>query len=73
MSSLEPRSGNRPTRKQREARAYQLVLVGGTTGAVAAIGFVLAAVGVIGFGIPLLAGVVAVICLILFRRSVGMR
>jgi hypothetical protein len=71
VSSLEPRSGKRLTRKERETRAFRLVAVGGTAGAVAAIGFVLAAIGVIGFGPPLMAGIVAVICLVLFRRSVG--
>ena len=71
MSSLEPRSSKRVSRKDREARAFRLVVAGGTFGAIAAIGFVLAAIGVVGFGIPLLAGIVAVICLVLFRRSVG--
>jgi hypothetical protein len=32
---------------------------------------VLAVVGVIGFGIPVLALVIAVICLLLFRRTVS--
>ncbi|MCW3012176.1 MAG: hypothetical protein JWO90_2580 [Solirubrobacterales bacterium] len=72
MSSLEPRSGKRVTRKEREAKALRLVAVGGTAGAVAVIGFVLAAIGVVGFGVPLLAGILAVICLVLFRRNVGM-
>jgi hypothetical protein len=72
VSSLEPRSGKRVTRKEREAKALRLVAVGGTAGAVAVIGFVLAAIGVVGFGVPLLAGIVAVICLVLFRRNVGM-
>jgi hypothetical protein len=72
VSSLEPRSGKRVTRKEREAKALRLVAVGGTAGAVAVIGFVLAAIGVVGFGVPLLAGILAVICLVLFRRNVGM-
>ncbi len=72
MSNLEPRSGKRLTRKQREARAFRLVAAGGTAGAIAVVGFVLAAVGVIGFGLPLLAGIIAVICLVLFRRDVGL-
>lgn len=73
MSSLEPRSGKHLTRKQREQRAFRLVVTGGTFGAIAAIGFVLAAINVVGFGIPLLAGIIAVVCLVLFRRSVGLR
>lgn len=72
MSSLEPRSPKRVSRKDREARAYRMVVAGGTSGAIAAVGFVLAALGIIGFGVPLLAGIVAVICLVLFRRSVGL-
>lgn len=71
MSSLEPRSSKRVSRKDREKRAYQLVVAGGTAGAIAAIGFVLAAIGIIGFGVPLLAGIVAIVCLVLFRRNVG--
>ena len=71
MSQLEPRSGKRVSRKDRETKAFRLVAAGGVAGAVAAIGFVLAAIGVVGFGIPLLAGIIAVICLVLFRREVG--
>ena len=71
MSGLEPRGGSRPTRKQREQRAYRLVLAGGTAGVIAAVGLILAAVGVIGFGIPLIAAIVAAVCFVLFRRTVG--
>jgi hypothetical protein len=45
--------------------------VGGTAGVVAVVGFILAAVDVMGFGIPFLAAIVAVVCLLLFRRTVG--
>ena len=72
MSSLEPRSPKRVSRKDREARAFRLVAAGSVFGAVAAIGFVLAVLGIVGFGIPLLSGIIAVICLVLFRRSVGL-
>ena len=68
--SLEPR-GNRMPRRAREQRAYTLVMVGGAAGLVAVVGLVLAVVGVIGIGIPLLAIVVAVICGLLFRRTVS--
>ena len=37
----------------------------------AAVGLVLAIVGVIGYGIPVLALIVAVVCLLLFRRTVS--
>jgi hypothetical protein len=45
------------------------VLVGGTAGAVAVVGFLLGLFGVIGFGIPVLAAIIAVICLLLFQRA----
>ena len=69
MSGLERRGGSGPTRRQREQRAYRLVLAGGTAGLVAVVGLILAALGVIGFGIPVLAAVVAVLCFVLLRRT----
>jgi hypothetical protein len=71
LSSLEPRRGSGLSRRDKEKRGYQLVMVGGGAGVVAAVGFVLAIIGVIGFGVPLVALVVAVICAFLFRRLVG--
>ena len=68
---LSPSSGGPPSRRGRERRAYQLVLVGGTAGVIAVVGFILAAVGVLGFGIPFLAAIVAVICGLIFRRTVA--
>jgi hypothetical protein len=70
MSSLEPRGGSRPSRRAREQRVYRLVLVGGAAGLVAVAGAILAIVGVIGWTIPVLAVILAVICTILFRRAV---
>jgi hypothetical protein len=49
------------------------VLAGGVAGAVAVVGLILAAVGAIGFGIPFIAAIVAVVCLLIFRRSVSTR
>jgi len=46
-------------------------VTGGIAGAVAVIGAVLAAIGVFGWGVPVLAAIVAVICFLLFRRSVS--
>ena len=68
---LSPSSGGPPSRRSRERRAYQLILVGGTAGVIAVVGFVLAAVGVIGFGIPFLAAIVAIVCGLIFRRTVS--
>jgi hypothetical protein len=47
------------------------VLAGGTAAAVAVVTFVLAVVGVMGFAIPILAVIVAVVCGLLFRRTVS--
>ena len=72
MSELSRRSAGPPSsRRARERRAYRLVLAGGAAGAIAVVTFVLALVGVMGFGIPVIAVIVAVVCLLLFRRSVG--
>ena len=72
MADLDRRGSYTP-RRTREQRAYRLVQVGGAAGVVAAVGFVLALVGVIGFGIPLLAAIVAVVCVVMFRSVVGRR
>ena len=71
MADLTRSSGGPPSRRSREQRAYRLAVTGGVAGAVAVIGAVLAAVGVFGWGVPILAAIVAVICLVLFRRTVG--
>ena len=68
---LTPSSGGPPSRRGRERRAYQLVLVGSTAGVIAVVGFILAAIDVMGFGIPFIAAIVAVVCLLLFRRTVS--
>jgi hypothetical protein len=68
---LTPSSGGPPSRRSRERRAYQLALVGSTAGVIAVVGFILAAVGVLGFGIPFIAAIVAVVCGLIFRRTVA--
>jgi hypothetical protein len=68
---LTPSSGGPPSRRGREKRAYQLVLAGSTAGVIAVVGFVLALVDVMGFGIPFIAAIIAVVCAVLFRRTVG--
>ena len=70
MADLE-RSPSRSPRRTREERAYRLVVAGGVSGAVAVVGFVLAAIGVMSFGIPVIAAVIAVVCVLLFRRTVS--
>ena len=71
MSDLAPRSGGPPSRRSREQRAYRLALAGGLTGTATVALAVLAVFGVIGWGLPVLTAVIAVICLLLFRRTVG--
>jgi hypothetical protein len=70
MNSLEPRRRSNMSRNQKERRGYQLVVAGGVSAAVAVVGFVLAIAGVIGGGLPLVAAIVAVICVVMFRRLV---
>lgn len=71
MSDLTPSSGRRVTRSARERRAYRLVLTGGISGTVAVVSFVLAIFGVIGYGLFVIAAIVAVVCALLFRRAVS--
>jgi predicted MFS family arabinose efflux permease len=70
MSSLEPRRSRTP-RRQREQRAFGLVVAGGSAALVAAVSLVLAFIGVVSFGLPFLAIVVAAVCYLLFRRTVS--
>lgn len=71
MSDLSPRRRSGLSRRQREDRAYQLVVAGGIAGLVAVVGIVLAVIGVVGSGVPVLALIVAAICGLLFRKTVG--
>ncbi|HEU4976650.1 MAG TPA: hypothetical protein VFT50_16270 [Baekduia sp.] len=74
MSDLTPRPGSQLSPRQtRERRAYQLVMAAGTATAVAVVTFVLALIGVMGYGITVLALIVAAVCALLFRRMVSPR
>jgi hypothetical protein len=70
VSNLDKRSGYTP-RRAREQRAYRLVVAGGTAGVIGVVGLVLAVAGVIGAGLPVIALIVAAICVLLFRRTVS--
>ena len=70
MSDIERRGGSRLTRKQREQRAYRLVLATGTFGLIGAAGLLLAIFGIGGAGWPILALIIAAICFMLLRRTV---
>jgi hypothetical protein len=71
MGDLQRRPPSRLSRSAREQRAFRLALATGGFGTVAVVGFILAIAGVTGAGIPFLAAVVAVVCGLLFRRTVG--
>jgi len=71
MSDITPRPNRTPSRRSREERAYKLVLAGSAAAVIAVVTFVLAIVGVLGFGIPVLAALVAVLCGWMFRRTVA--
>jgi hypothetical protein len=71
MANLEPRRGRYVSRRQREQRAYTLVVTGGIAGVVGVVGIILAIAGVMGAGIPIVALIVAAFCLYMFRRTVG--
>jgi hypothetical protein len=72
MTDLSPRPNRTPSsRRSREDRAFKLVVAGGTAAVVAVVTFVLAIVGILSFGVPVLAALVAVLCGWLFRRAVS--
>jgi hypothetical protein len=72
MGNLSPRPGRTPgSRRQREQRAFGLVVVGGTAGAVAVVGLILAIAGVVGSGVWIIAAIVAVVCALWFRSTVS--
>lgn len=73
MADLERRPPSRLSRRQRERRAYQLVLATGGLTVVAVVGIALAIAGVIGATIPVLAAILAVVCGLLLRRTLSGR
>jgi amino acid transporter len=60
MSDLVPRAA-------RERRAMQLVTVGGIAAVVGVVGLILAIAGAMGAGIPIIALIVAAVCIAMFR------
>lgn len=74
MGNLSPRPGRSPSsRRKAEQRGFALVVVGGTAAAVAVVGTLLAILGVIGGGIPLIAAIIAVVSVLMFRSTVVRR
>jgi hypothetical protein len=70
VADIQKRGSYTP-RRAREKRAYQLVVVGGVAGVVGVVGIVLAAIGTVGAGIPIVALIVAALCIVMFRRTLG--
>ncbi len=72
MSNIQKRGSYTP-RRTREQRAYRLVVTGGVAGTVGVVGLLLSFAGVIGAGIPIIAIVVAIVCLVMFRSMTSAR
>jgi hypothetical protein len=72
VADIEKRGSYTP-RQVRERRAYQLVVTGGVASAVFVVSLVLSIAGVISGTLPVVSLIVAVICLVLFRRTVSAR
>jgi len=70
MSDLERRSGTRPSRRARERRAYNLAVAGSVLGVVFVVGALLAILTSFPWSIPIIAAILAVVCALLFRRTV---
>jgi UPF0716 family protein affecting phage T7 exclusion len=71
MADLQRRPPRRPTRRQREETAYRLVVATGVFTAAGVVGLVLAVVGVIGFGLPIVLLVLAAVTGFVLKRQLG--
>lgn len=72
MADLQRRGSYTP-RRAREQRAYRLVQVGSVAGVVLVAGILLDIVGVIGAGIPIVALIVVLVCVAMFRATTHRR
>jgi hypothetical protein len=72
VADIQKRGSYTP-RRAREQRAYRLVVAGGVAGTVGVVTLVLAIAGVMSAGIPIIALIVAALCMAGFRRTVGGR
>jgi hypothetical protein len=70
MADLEKRGAYTP-RRVRERRAYRLVVAGSASGVAGVVALVLAVAGTISGFWPILLFVIAVLCGMGFRRTVG--
>ena len=58
------------SRRRREQRAYNLVMAGGVFGVIFVVTGLLALFTSFGWGIPILAAILAVLCVVMLRRAV---
>jgi len=72
MSNLDRRGSYTP-RRAREQRAYRMVMTGSVAGGVFIVGLVLSIAGVVGAWLPILAFIVAALCIFGFLRTTGKR
>jgi hypothetical protein len=72
VSNLDRRRGYSP-RRAREQRAYRMVVVGGAAGGIGVVTLVLSVIGVMSATIPIIAFIVAAICVFGFLRATGQR
>jgi hypothetical protein len=72
VADIQKRGSYTP-RQVRERRAYQLVVTGSVAGVVFVGSTVLAIVGVLSATLPVVSLIVAIICLVMFRRLVDTR
>ena len=72
VSDLDRRRGYTP-RRAREQRAYRMVVVGGVAGGVSVVTLVLAIAGLVSGAWPVIAFIVAAICVFGFLRATGQR
>jgi hypothetical protein len=69
VADIEKRTSYTP-RRVREQRAYRLVVGSAAAGGIGVVTLVLAVAGVVGGGWPVIAFIVAAICLAMFRATV---
>ena len=58
------------SRRRREQRAYNLAIAGGVFSVIFVVTGLLALFTSFGWGIPILAAILAVLCVVMFRRTV---
>lgn len=68
MSDIERRGDRRPTRREREDRAYRLVLATGGFSLAAVVSAIVAVITPLSMTLPVLAAVFAIICFVMLRR-----